>query len=150
MQGWSHLPNAKHIDWILASLKANPAKWNAAYNRSSAWVAAWDGALCEAQRAVCDKNRSSAWNAARDSAWIAAWNEVWEAAREWNAASDDVWEAEAAFGSIAALIAYVDCVKYLTMTPDELRVWGALSGDPACILLLPTAIVLHEEATVCV
>ena len=30
MAEWSHLPNAGHIDRILAHLKANPEKWSAA------------------------------------------------------------------------------------------------------------------------
>ena len=36
---WSHLPNAAHIDAVLASVKANPDDWNAA--RNAAWYAAW-------------------------------------------------------------------------------------------------------------
>jgi len=44
-----------------------------------------------------------------------------------------------------ALIAWDHSAKYLKMTPDELRVWYALSDDPACILLLPAVMVLQEE-----
>jgi hypothetical protein len=40
MTAWSHLPNAKHIDRVLASLAANPEKWDAA--RYAARDAAWD------------------------------------------------------------------------------------------------------------
>ena len=42
MSAWSHLPNAKHIDRILASVKENPAAWDAA--RGAVWGAALDAA----------------------------------------------------------------------------------------------------------
>ena len=38
---WAHLPNAAHIDRILAHLKAHPDKWTAAA-WGAAWGAAWD------------------------------------------------------------------------------------------------------------
>ena len=38
----AHLPNAAPIDWVLQSVKQNPALWNAAWDaaRGAAWVAA--------------------------------------------------------------------------------------------------------------
>ena len=51
----AHLPNAAHLDWVLQSVKQNPALWNAA------WVAAWDAA------------RDDAWDAAGSAARVAAW-----------------------------------------------------------------------------
>ena len=51
---WSHLPNAKYIDLILADLKINTGKWGAAYD--AAWGAARDAA------------RNAAWVAARVAA----------------------------------------------------------------------------------
>ncbi len=46
MDKWSHLPNAAHIDWVLQSVKRNPALWSAAWDaaRDAAWVAAWGAA----------------------------------------------------------------------------------------------------------
>ena len=47
---WDHLPNAKHIDRIIQSLKDDPWAWAAARNaarnasRNAAWDAAWDAA----------------------------------------------------------------------------------------------------------
>ena len=43
---WAHLPNAKHIDRILADLKKNPKKWDAENNAvwTAARDAAWDAA----------------------------------------------------------------------------------------------------------
>ena len=39
---WSHLPNAAHIDAVIASVKANPDDWDAAYDAAyDARFAAW-------------------------------------------------------------------------------------------------------------
>jgi len=59
---WSHLPNAVHIDRILASVKAHPDEWHAV--SFAAWDAAWDQARGAAYGA--------AWQAAYDAAWQAA------------------------------------------------------------------------------
>ena len=50
---WSHLPNAHHIDRVLASVKAHPDEWSAV--RTAAWDAAWD--------AVRDRAYAAAWGA---------------------------------------------------------------------------------------
>jgi hypothetical protein len=55
---WDNLPNAKYIDLVLESLKANPNEWGAARGaartatldaayaaRTAAWNAAWDAIL---------------------------------------------------------------------------------------------------------
>ena len=48
---WSHLPNAAHIDAVLASVKANPDEWDAAWSaardaaRDAVWYAAWHAIL---------------------------------------------------------------------------------------------------------
>ena len=111
---WSHLPNAVHIDRVLASVKAHPEEWRAAGN--AAWSAAW----------------SAAWNAARSAAWNAAWHAVGDAA------------LDAAWGAMAALIAWDDCSQYLDMPSDKLRVWTILSEDPACLLLLPAVMAFEQ------
>ena len=41
MSAWSHLPNAAHIDRVLADVQARPEAWAAAWaaERSAAWAA---------------------------------------------------------------------------------------------------------------
>ena len=47
MTAWTHLPNAAHIDRMLAHTKQHPARWDAAWGaargaaRDAAWDAAW-------------------------------------------------------------------------------------------------------------
>ena len=127
---WSDLPNAHHIDRILAHLKANPDKWNAAGG------AAWE--------AACD----AAWEAARHAAWEAAWHAAWDAA--WGAARDAAWDAardaarDAAWGAILALMAWDDCAYLLDQKPEHVKII-ALLGHQAAILLEPAVIAMYEE-----
>lgn len=108
---WSHLPNAKHIDRILASLKANPEVWATRLHPASgaAWSAAWRLAR----------------GLARDAAWFAACRLASGTSRT------------TARDSISALVAWDHSEKYLNMSSDKLQVWSVLSNDPAAILLLP-------------
>ena len=125
MKEWSHLPNARHIDWVLKSLKENP----------ELWVAAWVAARAAA--------RSAAWVAARAAAWDAACDAVWDAA--WDAARAAAWDV------IAALIAYDDCDQFLNMPYEKLQIWAVLSEDSRASLLLPMVYVrekLNEQCMV--
>ena len=122
---WSHLPNAAHIDAVLASVKANPDDWDAAYDAAydAAWSAAYD----------------AAWYAARNAAWHAARDAARNAARE--AAYDAAWYAarNAAWCAIAALITYDDCAHMLDSDPDDLRILSKL-GSHAATLMMPASI----------
>ena len=74
---WAHLPNAAHIDRVLAHVRANPDKW------SAAWDAAWDAARGAARGAARDAARGAAWGAARGAAGgscaaLVAWDEAGE------------------------------------------------------------------------
>ena len=114
---WPHLPNAKHIDFVLASLKANPEKW------AEAWNAAW----------------AEAWNAA----WVAAWKAALDAAKD--AAENAAWDAGedslAARSAILALIVYDDFSHLLYSNIDEVRILARI-GVPAAILMKPAVLAL--------
>ena len=115
MNAWSNPPNAKHIDWVIQSVKDNPDEWNRAL----------------------DLARNAATDLARDRAWIAATDLAWDLARgaAYNAATD--LARDRSWGAILTLIAYDDSAKYLDMTYEELKVWATLTEEPASILLLP-------------
>ena len=123
---WAHLPNAKHIDAVLADARKRPGAWDAA--RRAAWDAAW----CAARDAAWDAARRAARDAARGAAWGAAWRAAWDAAR--GAARD----------AIAALVTWDSSADLLDCTPDVLRAMIDLAEPPVChqaALLLPYAIV---------
>jgi hypothetical protein len=117
---WSHLPNAEHVDRVLASVKAHP----------EAWVEAWAEAYNAARLAAYDAAYDAAWNAARAAAWDAARGAARGAAR----------------AAILALIAWDDCAQYLDMPSDQLKVWAILSENPAAVLLLPAVIAFEKIA----
>ena len=50
MNAWSHLPNAKHIDRVLASVKSQPKLWDQVWDQ--AWGQAWGHARGEARSAL--------------------------------------------------------------------------------------------------
>ena len=129
---WAHLPNAAHIDRVLASLREFPEVWTAARDaaRGDAWDAAWDAA------------RGDAWDAARGAAWTAAWTAARDAA--WDAARDAA--RGSAGGALIALIAWDDSAVFLEMPVDAVRLVAASGHHPA-ILLLPAAIVFSKGST---
>ena len=131
---WAHLPNARHIDAVLADVKARPEAWGAA--RDPAWDAAWDSARDtardSAQSATLNSARSAAREVALDSALDSALGSAQGAA--WGA----VWDA------IAALIAWDSSADLLECTPDVLSAMIDLAEPPVChqaALLMPYAIV---------
>ena len=122
---WAHLPNAAHIDEVLASLKAHPEKW------SVAWYAAR--------------------NAARNAAWNAAWDAAWDAARDavQGAVLDATLDAtrDAAWGAITALIAYDDAGQFMKLPVEQLKAMHRLDPHPMYLLLQPAAIVFRKGTT---
>jgi len=127
---WAHLPNAKHIDAVLADVKARPEVWKAA--RYAAWAAGHSAAWDAARSAVW----GAAWDAARSAAWVAARSAAGDAGR--SAAGYAVWDA------ILALIAWDSAADLLDLSPDALRVLIDVAAPPVChqaVMLLPWAIV---------
>ena len=123
---WAHLPNARHIDAVLADARKRPG----------AWTAAW--------RAARTAARTAAWAAARDAAWDAAWGAARDAARD--AAQRAAWDAT--WGAIAALVTWDSSADLLDCTPDVLRAMIDLAEPPVChqaALLLPYAIVRSSD-----
>jgi hypothetical protein len=118
---WSHLPNAAHIDRMLAHLKAHPDQCAVAW--SAAWSAAWDAAWRATQDAARDAARGAAWGAARDDTRGAA--------------------RDAARDAIAALVAWDDCAGILDMPVDAIKFLAANGHHPA-VLLLPAVLVMKE------
>ena len=116
---WAHLPNAAHIDRVLASLRESPEVWTAA--RTAARDASYDAAY--------DAAYVAAYDAAYVAARVAAWDAAYSAAR----------------GALLALIAWDDSAVFLEMPPDAVRLVAASGHHPA-ILLLPAAIVFSKPS----
>ena len=117
---WAHLPNAVHIDRVIAIANVSPRC------RAVGWEAAWNAAWH-------DMNIQH-----RQAAWMAAWDAVRGMVRvqsrdaEWDAARD----------AVLALCAYDDCAYMLDSDPGELAILAAF-GDHRAILLLSACKVFY-------
>ena len=129
---WAYLPNAPHIDRVLADLSARAEVWAAAWD--AARDAAWDDARTAAWDTALDDARSAAWYAARDAAGDAAWAAAGGAA--YSAARD----------AIRALVAWDDCSELLDLPPDAVRLLAASGHHPA-VLLYPAVLALNNNST---
>ena len=58
MSAWKDLPNDKHIDWVLESLKTHPQLWHDTHNKE--WAQAYDQAWDQAYDQAWDQARSQA------------------------------------------------------------------------------------------
>jgi hypothetical protein len=119
MSAWSHLPNAVHIDRVLASVNSHPEVWDQSMDQVSVQA------------------RDQAWHQAWHQAWVQAWDQGRKQAR------DQVWHP--ARCSLLALITYDDSAKYLKLSIDQLQMLYHLTEHPACLLLQPAAMVFAME-----
>ena len=136
---WAHLPNAAHIDRVLASLEKNPEKWSTArgLTADAAWDGAREAAWDVAGSAAGYEARGAVWDAVRDAARGAVQGAAWDAARKaaWGAARD----------AILALVAWDDCAYMLELHEDVLKVLRAVGNEQA-ILLSAAAHALRETS----
>ena len=116
---WAHLPNAVHIDRVLASSKADPTHWNSSAWGTTEWSAAWDAAWH-------DMNIQH-----RQAAWAAGQTDARYPSRD----------------AILALIAFDDCAYMLDSDPGELAILAAF-GNPGAILLLSACKAFHSLKTI--
>ena len=124
---WAHLPNAVHIDRVLASAKANPGQWTQRRRVCASWSVAWD--------VLTNQGRLAVW----DAVWGAERVEAWEASRYFAQYASRYFAQYA----ILALVAYDDCAYMLDSDPTELAILAAF-GDPRAVLLLPACKVFHS------
>ena len=131
MTAWSHLPNAQLIDQLLTELAASPDQFGSAWRSApkscrdagdTAWDRAWREPIIE--------------TSGRRRVWRAAWH---AACATHNKSQNEMTYAinEAAGNAMLALVVYDDAGQYLSMTPDQLRFWAALTESPAATLLQP-------------
>jgi hypothetical protein len=149
MKAWDNLPNAAHIDRVLAHSQSNLDKW------SAAWDAAWDAARAAIRAAIRDAawdaaraaDRDAAWDAAGDAARGAAWDAARDAARAaaWNACAALVaWDA--AWNACAALVAWDEAGDLMDKPASFVR-FLAEEGVHAAVLLLPAVVAMEEKTS---
>jgi len=131
---WSHLPNAKHIDWVIKTVEEYAREWSAANDvgvvaRVVAWEAAWNFGLCDE----------------RKTARYAALDAVVGAVRRFLARFKwcEIDAKDAAIDAIDALVAW-DSSGYLLDKSVKEVTRLASEGNHAAILLLPAVIVKNK------
>ena len=104
MSTWSHLANAKHIDRIIAHVRAHPAAW------ANATAAAWSAA-----------------RRARDAVWDAAWSDAVEAA--WGTSAPG-----SARIAIFALVAWDRASGLMDLPAEQVKVLALLGDQAAMLI----------------
>ena len=131
---WANLPNAKHIDWVLADVALWPDEWERAWKI--------------AQGAHKNKAHWNAWFAARGAVWEnvrrGGRQDAWFAVRQAAEGAATGGAQHAALDAIAALIAWDDSSLLLDM-PVRNAEPKAPADSPDALLLLPAVIVKNTK-----
>jgi len=140
-RAWAHLPNAVHIDRVLASLDEHSDQWTAVQTAAETVVqTAAEAAAQTASRGVAETAaQTAAQTASRGAAWSSAWSTAWSTA--WSASRGAAWPA--LWSSISALVAWDDCAYMLDLPDDKLKELREAGNHPA-MLLSAAASVLRE------
>ncbi len=127
MTSWSHLPNAEHIDRVIALSRKYPEIWADSYRISRDLKldhrAGWDPAYN-----IC---QSDGLKHIRKDLWAVV-------------STDEQGTGElTAWHAISALMAWNDCAHMLDSDPNELSILAKL-GNPMAILLIPACIAFSK------
>jgi hypothetical protein len=135
---WAHLPSAKYIDWVIASILAHPDKWAALYRTAKdasiyngPFTSAWAGIKYEAGYKLYSVIQSVIDDATRDAKWKWPGNGAVDAAKNLT------------YTTIVALMGYSDSGYMIESDVGELRLIAAF-GNERAIMLLPACIIYNE------
>ena len=134
---WAYLPNAKHIDAVLADVQKRPEAWDTAADIS--WIA---GTFTKQK--LLDDEREAAWKASRAAIFSLARTRAMSAVCDVLDAPETSDVFSVGTDVTDALIAWDSSADLLDCTPDVLRAMIDLAEPPVChqaALLLPYAIV---------
>ena len=152
MRAWESLPNAKHIDAILADLQHRPLAW------AKAWRQLVDSELEESEMGTSRRadERASARQAAIAAAEASSRSDILvkaeravrgaEIADELGIASNMAAQV-VALDAVRAIIAWDDCAYMLDLPLDSMRpLAGYGRALPQAVLLLPAVIAMSAPA----
>jgi len=135
MSKWSHLPNARHIDWVISDFKEN----------LDDWIAYWDTPLYAGRVVAVDAARVAAHDIVRANDRFTACEANWRATfRETLGLANDRACRHTAGAAGLALIAYDHAGKLFDMPVEQVRVLAYL-GQPAAVLMLPACLVREKR-----
>jgi hypothetical protein len=124
MTTWSHLPNARRIDRVIASASAHPEFW---WTTSDVrWWKGTDLSFVHSQSVAANALMNTIWKMESVRLKSTRFTAVRDAA--------------------LALLAYDDCERYLALPCDQLEFIADLSGLPLPNMLLPAVRAFEMEA----
>lgn len=131
---WSHLPNAIHIDRVLASVRSDPMAWS------------------KVRQLDFNNVDSYCYTAVERLNLHVEWRIVWDhnsnylagLGLDWNVMANARW---ASWMALALFIKGDDCAYMLESEPGELAILATF-GDQRAILLLPACRVFHSTKTI--
>ena len=126
---WSHLPNAVHIDRVIASVKSHPEQWEVTQ--------------LPMQQEVWFKTFVAETSLGRDAVWRIAMDEAWREQQQF--INQAAWDAVCV--TLLCLVAYDDCAYMLDSEVGELKILATF-GDPKAILMLPACIAFHSTKNI--
>ncbi len=129
MNAWDHLPNAKHIDWVIESARQHQSQWTLGRTPHD-WYRDYAAAEYRLRGSYRHSILLKTLTAARD---------------ELQSVLHPAGTA-AVSAAIFALVVYDDCAHLLDMSGEQLRAWVVLSEQPAAALLLPAVIARERIA----
>jgi hypothetical protein len=158
MNAWDHLPNAAHIDRVLTSFCTYPEVWYAAYEK----VAKINNKIYNSHLTtqdlvitLADSLRHRLWKIIRfqtmqvpHGKMMPALQRVQDGAPsqyEVQILGINRWPSHTVLGTMASLVAYDDCSKYLDLPVDQLKMLYILNEHPACLLLQTAALAFAME-----
>ena len=124
---WADLPNAKHIDRVIASVRQNPEKWKESHSmlrRDSEFQIKQLFASLAVKGRMLGTERLSVYYVAKDCV--------------------EELDTGSLAASLLALTAYDDCAYLLDQKPDQVKLLAGL-GVESAILLLPAVIALNDN-----
>jgi hypothetical protein len=157
MSAWDHLPNAVHIDRVLTSFRANPEIWDAAYEKSAKINDKIHNRYLTTQDLVitlADGRVHELWTIIRDQTiQVPVRDEpALQRIRRGVPSQYEVqvlrlgrWPSYTVLGTMASLVAYDDCSKYLDLPVDQLKMLYILNEHPVCLLLQNAALAFAME-----
>jgi hypothetical protein len=147
MNAWDHLPNAKLIDQVLTSFRANPEIWWAAYEKVAKINDKIFNRHLETQDLVitlADSLHHNLWEMIRYQTMQVPCEAEPALKRihhgvpsqyEVQILGINRWPSHTVRGTMASLVAYDDCAPYLDLSVDQLQMLYILNAHPACLLL---------------
>ena len=157
MSAWDHLPNAVHIDRVLASFSANPEIWDAAYEKLAKINDKTNNRYLTTQDLVitlANGRYRKLWSIIRDQTMQAPVRDEPALQRILRGVPSQYevqvlhlgrWPSYTVLGTMASLVAYDDCSKYLDLPVDQLKMLYILNEHPVCLLLQNAALAFEME-----